>query len=161
MAALNGQIISRALIPDIGYHGLLVELPAVALTEILAGQVPELVLSDRVMYFRPRAQSIVDLGTDDILLPHVADPVNAQQGAPVVALLDGLPMQNHALLAGRLIVDDPDGWAAGYEAKDRVHGTAMASLAWAQVIKRAACAASNPPPWRIRLRRESGDRRLS
>jgi hypothetical protein len=128
VAALNGQIISRALIPDIGYHGLLVELPAAALTEILAGKIPELVLSDRVMYFRPRAQSIVDLGTDGILLPHVADPVNAQQGEPVVALLDGLPMQNHALLAGRLIVDDPDGWAAGYEAKDRVHGTAMASL---------------------------------
>jgi len=49
-------------------------------------------------------------------------------GPPVVALLDGLPMQNHELLAGRLEVDDPDGWEAGYEAKDRVHGTAMASL---------------------------------
>lgn len=47
---------------------------------------------------------------------------------PLIALLDGLPLSNHALLAGRLVVDDPDGWDAEYEAKDRVHGTSMASL---------------------------------
>lgn len=128
VATLNGQIISRVLIPDIGYHGLLVELPSVALTAILAGNVPELVLSDRVMYFRPRTQSIGDIDSDGDLVSHTPAAANAGQGAPVVALLDGIPLQNHALLAGRLIVDDPDGWEAGYEAKDRVHGTAMASL---------------------------------
>lgn len=128
VAALDGRIISRALIPDIGYHGLLVELPAAALIGILAGDVPELVLSDRVMYFRPRAQSIGDIAAEGDLAPHAATAVNVRQGAPIVALLDGFPLQNHALLAGQLIVDDPDGWEAGYEAKDRLHGTAMASL---------------------------------
>jgi hypothetical protein len=43
-------------------------------------------------------------------------------------LLDGLPLQNHPLLSGRLTVDDPDGWESAYEAKDRIHGTSMASL---------------------------------
>lgn len=47
---------------------------------------------------------------------------------PVAALLDGLPLERHARLDGRLVVDDPDGWGATYEARDRRHGTAMASL---------------------------------
>ncbi|MEO8315620.1 MAG: S8 family peptidase [Pseudomonadota bacterium] len=128
VADLNGQIISRAIIPDIGYHGLLVELPATALIAILAGEVPELVLSDRVMYFRPRAQSVGDVDAEGDLAPHAPAAANISQQAPVVALLDGLPLQNHTLLVGRLLVDDPDGWEVGYEAKDRVHGTAMASL---------------------------------
>ena len=144
IAALNGQIVSRALIPEIGYHGLLVELPATALIGILAGEVPELVLSDRVMYFRPRAQSIGDVGEDGDSIPHVAGAVEIGEGAPVVALLDGLPMQNHPLLAGRLIVDDPDGWEAGYEAKDRVHGTAMASLLLHGELDGSALPASRP-----------------
>jgi hypothetical protein len=43
-------------------------------------------------------------------------------------LLDGLPLQNHAMLQNRLVVDDPLGWEATYPAADRLHGTAMASL---------------------------------
>lgn len=50
------------------------------------------------------------------------------QREPVCALLDGLPMENHPHLAGRLVVDDPDGWAATYPVAERRHGTAMASL---------------------------------
>ncbi len=144
IAALNGRIVSSALIPDIGYHGLLVELPTATLIGILAGEIPELVLSDRVMYFRPKAQSIGDVHEDGDSLPHVVDAVEIGEGSPVVALLDGLPMQNHPLLAGRLIVDDPDGWEAGYEAKDRVHGTAMASLILHGELDGAAAAVSRP-----------------
>ena len=50
------------------------------------------------------------------------------QGDPVVALFDGLPLTGHRLLEGRLVVDDPDGYESGYLARDRFHGTAMASL---------------------------------
>lgn len=144
IAALNGQIVSSALIPDIGYHGLLVELPSAALTGILAGEIPELVLSDRVMYFRPKAQSIGDVHEEGDSVPYVVDAAEIGEGSPVVALLDGLPMQNHPLLTGRLIVDDPDGWEAGYEAKDRVHGTAMASLILHGELDGAASPASRP-----------------
>jgi hypothetical protein len=127
VTALNGAVLQRALIPEIAYHGFLVELPRAAVAAILAGATPELVLSDRIMFFRPKAQSATaPPGADDLQALQVAP--GAVQGAPVVALLDGLPLQNHPLLAGRLDVDDPDGWEGEYEAKDRVHGTSMASL---------------------------------
>jgi hypothetical protein len=127
VAALGGTVVHRALIPEIAYHGLLVEMPAAALAAILTGDIPELVLSDRIMFFRPKAQSITTAPDAEELVVHEGVP-GAAEGSPVVALLDGLPLQNHPLLAGRLQVDDPDGWAAEYEAKDRVHGTCMASL---------------------------------
>ena len=50
------------------------------------------------------------------------------EGSPRVALLDGLPFQNHDALAGRLLIDDPDGVADDYPITARNHGTAMASL---------------------------------
>lgn len=124
---LGGLRLSRALIPEIAYHGFLVELPSVAVTAILADETPGLVLSDRIMFFRPKAQSVTD-GVNEAQVVTQAEIAGAADKAPVVALLDGLPLSNHALLAGRLVIDDPDGWEASYEAKDRVHGTAMASL---------------------------------
>jgi hypothetical protein len=124
---LGGLRLGRTLIPEIAYHGFLIELPSAAVTAILAGETPELVLSDRVMFFRPKAQSVTD-GVNEAQVVTQAEIAGAADKAPVVALLDGLPLSNHVLLAGRLVIDDPDGWEASYEAKDRVHGTAMASL---------------------------------
>jgi hypothetical protein len=49
-------------------------------------------------------------------------------GDPVVAILDGLPLTNHAALQGRMVVDDPDGLAASYQNGEHRHGTAMASM---------------------------------
>jgi len=49
-------------------------------------------------------------------------------GLPHVALLDGLPLGNHVSLAGRLVIDDPNDVASRYTARQRRHGTAMASL---------------------------------
>ncbi|MGV0005762.1 MAG: hypothetical protein ACNYPG_03940 [Candidatus Porifericomitaceae bacterium WSBS_2022_MAG_OTU9] len=38
-------------------------------------------------------------------------------------------MENHKLLEGRIVVDDPDNYAAQYTSvKDRQHGTAMLVL---------------------------------
>lgn len=124
---LKGQVLQSTLIGEIAYQGFLVELPVVAVAGVLAGNTPELVLSDRIMLFRPRAQSVTDSVSDAEVM--ALDEISGvAEKAPVVALLDGLPLQNHQLLQGRLLVDDPDGWENGYEAKDRVHGTAMASL---------------------------------
>jgi hypothetical protein len=115
------------LIVEIAYHGFLVELPMQAVAGVMAGETPELVLSDRIMFFRPKAQSITDGVNEADVLPQVP-AAGASDRLPIVALLDGLPLQNHAQLQGRLLVDDPDGWEGSYAAKDRVHGTAMASL---------------------------------
>lgn len=124
---LGGQVLRRALIGEIAYHGFLVELPMQAVAGVMAGETPELVLSDRIMFFRPKAQSITDGVNEADVLPQVP-AAGASDRLPIVALLDGLPLQNHAQLQGRLLVDDPDGWEGSYAAKDRVHGTAMASL---------------------------------
>ena len=120
-------MLRSALIGEIAFHGFLVELPAAAISEVLAGDTPELVLSDRIMFFRPKAQPITD-GVNDAEVVTQVDEAGASEKLPIVALLDGLLPQNHQRLQRRLVVDDPDGWENGYEAKDRVHGTAMASL---------------------------------
>lgn len=124
---LGGKVLRHALIAEIAYHGLLVELPAAAVNRVLAGEILELTLSARIMFFRPKAQSITD-GVNEVDVVEQAEVAGASEKLPVVALLDGLPLQNHRLLQGRLLIDDPDGWENEYEAKDRVHGTAMASL---------------------------------
>jgi hypothetical protein len=94
---LGGQILRRALIGEIVYHGFLVEMPVQAVAGVMAGETPELVLSDRIMFFRPKAQSITDGVNEADVLPQATAP-GVSELLPVVALLDGLPMQNHALL---------------------------------------------------------------
>jgi hypothetical protein len=128
IAIADGQVLSRALISEIAYHALLVELPANSVRQLLSDAPPGLALSERVMLFRPRGQAFAQPEEDDTRLPGFASPIRAVSGAPIAALLDGLPMQNHPLLTGRLVIDDPDAWEATYAASDRVHGTAMASL---------------------------------
>lgn len=46
----------------------------------------------------------------------------------MIALFDGLPLQAHRRLRGRLVVDDPDDFEEDYPATRRRHGTAMASM---------------------------------
>ena len=55
-------------------------------------------------------------------------PGEPPAGFPVIALFDGLPLQAHSRLQGRLIIDDPDSFEGDSPAINRRHGTAMASL---------------------------------
>ena len=135
VAELNGRVLDECLNEEIAYHGFLIEMPADGVRQLIGDAPPELVLAEQVMFFRPRGQA---LAWDGPAVPQVADiavPEQAPAGSPVVAVLDGLPMENHPRLAGRLVVDDPDGWAADYPARERVHGTAMASLiCWGELV---------------------------
>lgn len=141
IAGQQGQILRAALIPEIAYHGFLVELPADGVRQLLSETPPELALSDRIMFFRPRGQAIAPHGEESSELGVGNFPtIPPASGDPVVALLDGLPLQNHPALNGRLVIDDPDGWESTYEAGDRVHGTAMASL-----IARGELGGAQPP----------------
>lgn len=133
----GGEVIERSEIPDIRYHALLAHLPA-GRAEAILEQVSALrergIVRDAlvqevgVQFLRPAGQ----VSTPLVLLEgeHTDDaPIDgAPAGSPVVALLDGLPLQNHRRLADRLIVDDPDGYEGEYQAHERQHGTAMASL---------------------------------
>lgn len=126
----GGRVISISHIPEIRYQALLVEVTGGSLRQII--QLLEggsLIHSPEVMYFKPMPQTMFDFISDeDIVQMEEAVDEPQPKGQPVVALLDGCPMQNHSLLKGRLVFDDPDGYDGRYAAKQRQHGTNMASL---------------------------------
>lgn len=128
VAALGGRVLDECQIDDIAYHGFLVEMPAAGVEQLLAGEMAPLLQSERVMRFRAQGQAMAAPAEEGERSPIPPAAVQLTDGAPVVALLDGLPLANHPLLQGRLVVDDPDGWSEGYAAAERIHGTAMASL---------------------------------
>ena len=131
---LGGRVLDERQILDIAYHGFLVEMPSHGVLLLLDGAPPPLLRSERVMFLRPQGQAAVRAGDAAPRLPEAAVPQLRTSGGPIVAMLDGLPLANHARLQGRLIIDDPDQWTEAYPAAERVHGTAMASLiAWGEL----------------------------
>ena len=129
VVAAGGQVVRTSTHSEIGYHGLLGSIPSAAATQILDNVAVRLLQLDEIMFFRPAGQSIAT-PPDSPPIPFTGE-VGADArptGVPRIGLLDGLPLANHELLAGRLIVDDPQGWEQDYQAGERVHGTAMASL---------------------------------
>lgn len=126
---LGGRILQECILNEIAYHGVLVKLPRNAI-ERLVQNYEGIALSqvDDIMFFRPTCQSAFISSTDS----QVITPAPAEQplpdGNPIAAVLDGMPIQNHNLLRGRVVIDDPDDYSSGYESKYRLHGTAMTSL---------------------------------
>lgn len=126
---LGGSVISKCDIQAISYHAILGEIEADKALAIIDEPEVALIECESIMFFRPVGQLItgedpVEGDISDCSLP----TGNSPTGDPFVAVLDGLPLENHKLLADRLIIDDPDNWASKYPAIDRQHGTAMASL---------------------------------
>jgi hypothetical protein len=125
----GGRILNQSVIEGIAYHGLLAELPAHAIRAIVENPTTELVKCENVMFFRPVGQMVVgDKAPEGDVEVAQIEEMPLPTGNPVVALFDGVPLANHRLLAGRLVVDDPDSWEADYAASERVHGSSMASL---------------------------------
>ena len=127
--SLGGRIIQECVISDIFYHGMLVELPRIAIEE-LVNNYEEIELSkvDDIMFFRPVCQSAF-ISENDSKVCTLTKESPLPVGDAVVAVFDGMPMQNHRLLRNRVIIDDPDDYATDYESKYRIHGTSMVSLA--------------------------------
>ncbi len=124
--ALGGDVLSRSRIEDIGYHGLLVDLPVHAVRQIASREPSAVSALDSVMYIR--AQSIAsDLEVGDISASSV-ETVPRPLGEPILALLDGPAIAAHALLSNHLVVDDQFDLERITPVGSRVHGTAMASL---------------------------------
>ena len=127
--ALGGRVLDVSVIPEIAYHAVLASVPRSVAESIINGnQNISIVTAEQVMFFRPVGQSVIihkDNSFDgDFAIPP-ADEIGEE---PIIALFDGLPQENHPYLQGRLIIDDPDNYAAGYVVDARKHGTAMASL---------------------------------
>lgn len=130
VTALGGQCIRQAQIPDIDYHGVLLEIPAPAVRGAVdalnAGTDTRLLRISDVKYFAPMGQaSIVSVPEGRPVTPPERPMPTAD---PVAALLDGHPLSNHQALQGRLRIDDPDDYGTAYQVGEQRHGTAMASL---------------------------------
>lgn len=130
---LGGRVISQAVIDEIAYHAILGELPAEKIEQILQDDDVELLKCDNVMFLRPTGQMIADDQIDELEVldeerGDVLEEVEFLENDPVVAILDGMPIENHTLLNGRLIVNDVDQLADRCEVKYRKHGTTMCSL---------------------------------
>lgn len=124
---VNGSIIRIVKYDEIRYHAMIVKLPAQAVRQMLDNNDNELLSEDQVMWFRPTGQSVV-IGSKSDLAGDMQNEAPLPTGEPKVALLDGMPLENHILLQGRLIVDDPDNFCDNYPVMNREHGTSMASL---------------------------------
>jgi hypothetical protein len=129
VAESGGSIVHEAVISEIAYHGMLIDIPAGDVQNLITHQTVKLAFADDVMFLRPqsllRGPLELEPGNDD---QFQASPAPPASGDPVAALLDGVPVQAHALLADRLMVDDPDNLQNRALVSRRVHGTAMASL---------------------------------
>ena len=126
---LGGKVISQCVLPEIAYHSILGEIPAQAAQQILGQPEVDLIQCEDIMFFRPTGQVATGVEEAQNNASDCKVTTNGQpEGNPIVAILDGLPLENHRLLAQRLIIDDPDNWASEYPAIDRQHGTVMASL---------------------------------
>ena len=134
VTAAGGRCVSQAVVPEIFYHGVLAELPAAAVADTLAAirsqAYTDLIRCEAVMFFRPRAQCVFPLGEPgaETFAGVPAGTAPAPNAPPVVAVLDGVPLANHALLKDRVRLDDPDDYAAQYQPRYQQHGSAMCSL---------------------------------
>ncbi|MFJ6300566.1 S8 family peptidase [Pseudarthrobacter oxydans] len=130
LAAAQAEVISTTIIPSIAYHALLVRLPVQQVEKVLAEGAANIGLLnlESVMFVSPFvAMSWPPAAASGTAAPDFL-PRAKPSGLPRIALLDGLPLSNHALLQDRLTIDDPDGFDDLYPASSRHHGTAMASL---------------------------------
>ena len=126
--ACGGTTVNECVIEGIEYHALLVALPVGEVQSFHSEDPGGLVSAKQVMHLHRSTQTSVRRLDAVGESPAVTTDAPRPTGSPRIALLDGLPMSNHDLLAGRLIVDDPDEREQIYPAQHRRHGTAMASV---------------------------------
>ena len=128
VAEAGGTLVHHAIIEEIGYEAVLLDLPAAEIARLAEREEVHLVISDDIMFLRPQSSTDVPEPGDEAGAEAAIPDEEPGDLPPIVALLDGVPVQNHVLLDGRLEMDDPDGLEAMSVVAERYHGTAMASL---------------------------------
>ncbi len=128
VAETGGAIIDHTVIEEIGYEGALIDLPAGEIARLAEREEVDLVVCDDIMFLRPQSLADVPAPGDETEPEAAIADEQPTELPPVAALFDGVPVQNHVLLDGRLEMDDPDGSEAMSVVAERYHGTAMASL---------------------------------
>ena len=129
VAQAGGAIVHQASIPPIRYEAALVRLPRDEVRRVIDREPVHLVVSDDIMFVRPQCTPYPRAGHPPSRPGAVPEgPLPARDEPPIVALLDGVPVQRHRLLEERVAIDDPDGLDERSVVDARYHGTAMASL---------------------------------
>lgn len=151
--ARGGEVVSSARISDIAYHALLADLPVRAVREIIDRRLDGIAGLEPVLHIRPQSEPT----TIEITDPQEEDagiPAPVPLGEPILALLDGVPVAAHRLLANHVDIDDPFDLEPGALVANRSHGTAMASL----IIHGDRNRPEPPLPRRIHVIPVMGDR---
>lgn len=129
LSTLEGRILTRFQHEGCRYHGLCVEMPSNRVRSLLQHpEASELLKDETIFHLWLVGQAVAS--------PH--DEEDGEQGdelykelpvgEPEIALFDGMPVENHPQLAGRLRLHDPDGFGDDYPVAQRNHGTSMASI---------------------------------
>ncbi|MBP2513777.1 S8 family peptidase [Sphingomonas sp. PvP018] len=128
MSSVGGRVLDFATIDAIRYQAALVELPGVQ-ARTLAGLDGPLAEANKVMRVRPQSLYQAD-GRDPSAetSPASQGPLPQDDRPAIAALLDGYPVENHDLLAGRMTVREVEVGGTSVPVARRFHGTAMASL---------------------------------
>ncbi|WP_371176770.1 S8 family peptidase [Buchananella felis] len=131
IADSGGRVLDRSQIGGISYHALLAELPIQQVHSLMTdgAESIQLLVTDEVMFVSPFSpMNLAPPTTETRIRVDLPPREGATSYFPRIALLDGMPFVNHDALAGRLVIDDPDGIGEDYPLAFRNHGTAMASL---------------------------------
>lgn len=124
----GGEILHQASIPEIAYEAALIDLPAAETRRLANREEVALAICDEVMFVRPQSTAAFPTEVDALDVSEPVEPVGAKDGPPIAALLDGVPVQRHRLLDGRIALDDPDNIGDMSVVSERRHGTEMTSL---------------------------------
>lgn len=124
----GGELVAESVHEEIAYHGVVGRAPARLLQDAVARHQVRWLKTEYVRFFRAAGQIAAVAPEDEEGTPGAGSDDLGVGGAPRVALLDGVPLAGHAALAGRLLVDDPDGLNALTPTARRSHGTAMSSV---------------------------------
>ncbi|MFC5506401.1 S8 family peptidase [Bosea massiliensis] len=124
----GGQVLDIGMIAAIQYHAALVQLPAARVRELIELTGP-LASADEIMMIRPQSFSqAVAPEKEPASGPSREPPSAPDPRDPIVALLDGFPVENHDLLRNRVDVFPIDVQPGEASPQRRFHGTQMASL---------------------------------
>ena len=124
----EGEIVRRSSIPEIAYEAVLADLPVAEVRRLIQRRETLLAICDGVMYVRPQSITLYPTAVNTLGSGSPVDPAPEADTLPVAALFDGIPVQRHRLLDGRVHLDDPDGLDTLSVVTERRHGTEMASL---------------------------------
>lgn len=124
----GGKVVNETIYSSIGFHGIIAECPSDEVRRMITDSGYPLLELDAVKFIKPSGQTASRIiNPTDIKDSQLCDDANPTKD-PVIALFDGLPLANHALLANRIIINDPDDFESSYTASQRQHGTCMSSL---------------------------------